>query len=689
MENQKLNINYYNKIDHQNKDSQNTNSKANYDISIVIVNYNVKDYLNQCLRSIENSKVKQQNSTLKIQTIVVDNNSTDNSITYLHKLFPNVLFIALNQNLGFSKANNIGFSHCDSKYTLILNPDTIISEDTLEVMFQYLENNKDIGLAGCKVLNPDGTFQLPCRRGFPTPWVAFTKLFGLQKLFPKVKLFAGYNLTYLNENETNEIDALIGAFMFVRTDILKQIKGFDEDFFMYGEDLDLCYRIHKLGHKIVYYPKTTIVHFKGESTKRSNIDELYHFFEAMKIYASKHYSKSKVFLQFLKFGINLRYLLANITKYKNDVKYIFSDLIITNFSLLAATKLAKGEFFWFPDYAYPKVFFIVPLIVILSKFSIGEYFEGNKSSLRIIYSQLISFFVLSSLTYFFKDYAFSRGVILLLIAFSTILMLNQLLLENHAKSNKSSKNKRILIVGNITEYFNFAKNIEQSDKNSKVIGFVYDSNTQISESQKNTNVITGIFDYLGHIDYLPKLIQDYFINEVIISNPNFDKKIYTSLKYKNLDFKDKFHFVTNYTELQLSRVQNALKLNINLVDNDIIPLRYKFFKRIIDITFSMFLLTIGIPLLYLFFKFDKNTIISLLRVFIGKYSLIGVELHNNIYRSSIDNNFKKGIITLNNVFLNSNNTDVLEKLDKLYIEHYNLSLDFELLIKFLVGKNGK
>ncbi len=669
-----------------------------YDISIVIVNYNVKDYLIQCLRSIDNSI-----SNLKIQTIVVDNNSTDGSIDFLTPLFPDVTFVQSSINLGFSKANNLGFKYSNSKYILILNPDTIISENTLDVMFEFMEANSNVGLAGCKVLNPDGSFQLACRRGFPTPWVAFTKLFGLQKLFPKSKLFAGYNLTYLDENETNDVDALIGAFMFVKTDLINQINGFDEDFFMYGEDLDLCYRIHKLGYKIKYLPQTTIVHFKGESTRRSNIDELHHFFEAMKIYAEKHYNNSKLFLMFLKCGINLRYLIANLNKFKKDIKYIFSDILIVNSLLLLSTKLLKGEYFWFPDYAYPLVFFVVPLVTLLSKFSIGEYFEGNKSTLRIIYSQLITFFALSSLTYFFKDYAFSRGIILLLILLSTILMIIQLLIENQLNKKKIGKNKRIIIIGDINKNSVILQNIENNEINSVIVGFVYNDKLKLNLSEFNleksdleksdlekSTKINHKYNYIGHIDYLPKLIQDYFANEIIVTNENINKQIFTNLKYKNLDFKDKFHFIDNYEELQVSRIQNEISLYVKLTDNDILPIRYRVFKRLFDVSISTFLLSIGFPLLYLFFEFDKNLIKSLILVLKGQKSIIGIEtINEKSLKSTIDNNFKKGIITLNNIFLKSEKQSIIEKLDKLYIEHYSISLDFELLIKYLVNKNGK
>lgn len=685
MNNNNLNNNNTLKISEINV-IENTQKQV-FDVSIVIVNYNVKDYLNQCLRSIQDSV-----HNLQIQTIVVDNYSTDNSIPILSPLFPNVIFISLNQNVGFSKANNIGFSYSNSKYTLILNPDTVLSTDTLQTMFDLMEQNINVGLSGCKVLNADGSFQLPCRRGFPTPWVAFTKLFGLQAIFPKVKLFAGYNLTYLDEDKAAEVDALIGAFMFVRTNLLKKINGFDEDFFMYGDDIDLCYRIHKTGYKILYYPQTTTIHFKGESTRRSNIDELYHFYEAMKIYTKKHYSSSKLFLLLLNLGINLRYFLAGLAKYKSDVKYILTDIFFVNSSLLIATKIVKGEFFWFPQYAYPKVFFIVPFITFFAKFSIGEYFEGGKSALRTIYAQLIVFFILSSLTYFFKDYAFSRGVILVLIALSTFVMLVTLFFDRKInignKFNSPRNHKRILIIGDKEKARDLVENIEIHEKNSEIVGFIYDYNYNYNIPSLDSYPKNNDYQYLGHIDYLPKILQDYLINEVIVTSAGFDKKMFTSLKYRNLDLKNKIHFISAYKDLQVSRVYNVIESNVKLSERDILPLRYRFYKRTFDIIVSLFFLTIGFPLLYLFSASGGKMRKEFSQVLKNSYSVIGVEICNEKNRSVVDNVFKKGIITLNNTFLNSEDIETVKMLDKIYTQHYSLSLDFELLIKFLVNKSG-
>lgn len=191
-------------------------------VSVLIVNYNVKDYLIQCLRSIELT-----DHGIPYEVVVVDNASADNSMDDVVPLFPWVKWIQLSENIGFGRANNKGLEYCSAPYVLFLNPDTIIARDTLLVMVRYLKEHPEVGLAGCKVLNPDGTFQLACRRGLPTPWASFCKLFGLQSLFPNSRVFAGYNLTYLLTNETYNVDALIGAFMMGPRDLILNMGGFD------------------------------------------------------------------------------------------------------------------------------------------------------------------------------------------------------------------------------------------------------------------------------------------------------------------------------------------------------------------------------------------------------------------------------------------------------------------------------
>ncbi len=275
------------------------------DVSVITVNYNVKEFVLNLVISLKKALIN-----FSYEIIVVDNASQDGSVEYLKEKFTDVTVIANSKNVGFGKANNQALEISKGKYILLINPDAIVREDTFTKMISFFERTKEAGLAGCKVLNPNGTLQLACRRGFPGPWTSFTKVSGLSTIFPKSKLFAKYNLTYLDENKTYEVDAISGSFMMLKRDVYEKVGGFDPDFFMYGEDLDLCYRIQKAGYKVYYVHDTEVIHYKGESTKRSSIDETKMFYDAMQIFVKKHLSTSFIVTFVLGVAINLRKFIA-------------------------------------------------------------------------------------------------------------------------------------------------------------------------------------------------------------------------------------------------------------------------------------------------------------------------------------------------------------------------------------------
>lgn len=254
-------------------------------LSVVIVNYNVKHFLEQCLYSVCRAAEKVQS----VEVIVVDNASSDGSVQYLENRFPNVLFIASEKNLGFARANNMAIRQSKGEYVLLLNPDTIVAENTFAQFVDFMDNNPDAGACGAYMLHTDGTFALESRRGLPTPFVAFCKMSGLTSLFPKSHIFGRYYMRYLNEFEVNRIEIVSGAYMFIRREALDKVGLLDEDFFMYGEDIDLSYRILKGGYQNYFLP-TPVLHYKGESTKKSSYRYTHTFYRAMHLFFKKHYS---------------------------------------------------------------------------------------------------------------------------------------------------------------------------------------------------------------------------------------------------------------------------------------------------------------------------------------------------------------------------------------------------------------
>lgn len=253
-------------------------------LSVVIVNYKVKYFLEQCLISALRAAQK-----VKTEIIVVDNASHDGSVEYLEPHFPGVTFIASDKNLGFARANNLAIRMSKGEYILLLNPDTIVAENTFADFVEFMDSHPKAGGCGAYMLRTDGTFALESRRGLPTPFVSFCKMSGLSSLFPKSHLFGRYYMRYLNEREVNNIEVISGAYMFLRREALEKAGLLDEDFFMYGEDIDLSYRILKSGYRNYFVP-SPILHYKGESTEKSSYRYVHTFYQAMHLFFKKHYS---------------------------------------------------------------------------------------------------------------------------------------------------------------------------------------------------------------------------------------------------------------------------------------------------------------------------------------------------------------------------------------------------------------
>ena len=268
-------------------------------LSVIILNYNVRYFLEQCVLSVQNAL-----ETIDGEIIVIDNNSPDDSCAMIKKRFRNVKLIQNSENVGFPKGNNIGVAQAKGEYICILNPDTVVAEDTFTKVLAFAQQQSDLGIVGCKLIDGAGNFLPESKRGVPTPWVAFTKITGLYKLFSGT--FGKYYAQHLNENQTGKVDILVGAFMFLKRDLYLEVGGFDEDCFMYSDDIDLSYRILQKGKSNYYFHETTVIHYKGESTIK---DETYmkRFQEAMNFFYKKHFnpdgSGSLLFSLFMKIGI--------------------------------------------------------------------------------------------------------------------------------------------------------------------------------------------------------------------------------------------------------------------------------------------------------------------------------------------------------------------------------------------------
>ena len=279
------------------------------DLSIIIVNYNTKDLTMQTIQAVIDTTHK-----TKYEIILVDNASSDGMVEAVRKGYLNVKVIVNTENLGFSKANNMGMKQSIGKYILLLNSDTKVLGNSIDKCFDYIDLHKDIGALGPKINLANGKFDHACKRGFPTPSASLFYMMKLDKLFPKSEKYGRYKMNYLSNDDINEVDSLTGAFMMVRNEVINKIGMLDEEFFMYGEDLDWCYRIKEVGYKVMYYPEAKIIHYKGQSSKKKRVKTIYEFHRAMYLFYNKHfYKKYNFFITLLVYiGIGIKLVLSYI-----------------------------------------------------------------------------------------------------------------------------------------------------------------------------------------------------------------------------------------------------------------------------------------------------------------------------------------------------------------------------------------
>ena len=263
-------------------------------LSVIILNYNVRYFLELCVLSVQKAL-----ETIDGEIIVVDNNSSDDSCLMMKQRFPNVKLIENKENSGFPKGNNIGVAQAKGEYICILNPDTVVAEDTFAKVLAFAERQKNLGIVGCKLIDGTGNFLPESKRGVPTPFVAFTKIFSLYRFS---NYFGKYYAQHLQENETGKVDVLVGAFMVMKRELYLEVGGFDEKCFMYSDDIDLSYMVLQKGKSNYYFHETTVIHYKGESTIKDGT-YMKRFQEAMNFFYKKHFKVSVFFSLFMKTGI--------------------------------------------------------------------------------------------------------------------------------------------------------------------------------------------------------------------------------------------------------------------------------------------------------------------------------------------------------------------------------------------------
>ena len=643
-----------------------SDNSQKYDLSVVIVNYNVVFFLEQCLNS-----VFAASKNLNVQIFVVDNNSVDGSINMLKENFSSVILIENKENVGFSKANNQAIKRANSPYVLLLNPDTVIEEDTFDKCIDFMNSNTDCGGLGLRMLDGKGNFLPESKRGFPSPSVAFYKIFGLSYLFPKSQKFGRYHLGFLSEFEVNEVDVLSGAFMLLRTLTLEKVGLLDERFFMYGEDIDLSYRIKLGGYKNYYFPETKIIHYKGESTKKSSVNYVFVFYKAMILFAKKHFSNKNANL--FSFAINLAiYMRASLSLINRFVKKIatpFLNAVLTYSALFFLADYWRNAAIQFPEY----VFYIsIPLYIfvfILFAWLIGVYDKGIRN--HIIWKATIfaSIFILVIYALLPKDWQFSRLFILtaslVFVLQHYLVLITQNLLKTHKIGLPSTPKKHFAIIGDQAEFIRVKKILELTYPTIESIIGVYIAKNFEEASGSNLQ--------------LNEIIQVHTINEIIYCAKDVSAKDIiegmTKIESQDIEFK-------------IAQPNTSYLIGSNSIDNsgDFYALNFSALskaenirsKRLFDFFFSIILLLLS-PILLVIIKFKVKFISNLFRILSGKKSFVGYLNQSDGTKTNLPI-IKPGILEPFSVS-EELSIDKKEELNLVYAKEYSFIFDFEVLVR--------
>ncbi len=587
-------------------------------LSIIIVNYNVKYFLEQCLYSVRNAC-----KNLSVEVFVVDNNSVDGSIALVKEKFPEVTLIANKSNTGFAVANNQAIRLAKGQYVLLLNPDTVVQEDTFDKCLSFMDEHLDAGGLGIKMVDGKGNFLPESKRGLPTPAVAFYKIFGLAKLFPNSKKFGQYHLTYLNKNQNHSVDVLSGAFMLMRKNVLDKIGLLDETFFMYGEDIDLSYRITQAGFKNYYFAESSIIHYKGESTKKSSVNYVIVFYKAMAIFAKKHFSSqnARLFDILIHLAIYLRATAAIVARFIKQLFFPAIDFLVICLGLFLIKdfyethfKLIQGFYSQhLINYAFPAYTLVWMMFSYLS----GGYDAPLKLS-RIIRGVLVgSAFILIGYSLLPEVYRFSRALILLgtswalLVYTFTRLLYRSFNIKRFRWYGKTIE-KRIAIVGDEEEFNRVSLLLQQTKLNPNYVAFVSNEANGVKHPK-----------YIGHFYQISEIISIHQINEIIfcaknISSQNIIQQM-LSLVTKGVEFK--IAPPESLSIIGSSHIDTAgdlYMIDINNVGRS--ENRRK--KRLFDISISILVL-VWFPILIWFQKHKGNFLLNALKVLLGLYSWVG------------------------------------------------------------------
>ncbi len=644
-------------------------------LSVIIVSYNVTHFLEQCLHSVHAAS-----SGIDTEIFVVDNASVDGSIQMVKDKFPGVICIANTENQGFAKANNQAIRKSKGEYILLLNPDTIVETDTFSKVIAFMDSHADAGGLGVRMVDGTGKFLPESKRGLPTPMVAFYKIFGLARLFPTSRIFGKYHLGYLDKDKTHQVDILAGAFMLMRKSVLNQVGLLDEAFFMYGEDIDLSYRILKAGYHNYYYPETRIIHYKGESTKKGSLNYVFVFYNAMIIFARKHYTakNAKLFALFINIAIYFRAFLSILSRVLKNIMLPLADaaLLFGGTTLLARIWEQHIIYPWGGHYPDKLYFLLIPLFITTWLTSI--YFSGGYDkpmSLWRSYRGLASGTLLILVIYALlpEHLRFSRSLIFTSTAWGMLaLSLSRLLM--HAmqipgyKLN-ATRSKRFAVVGAMPEAQRVANLLQNALSNPGFIGLI--------NSGKHSNVPK---EFIGNILQIKDIINIYQIDELIFCAKDMPAENIidqmSALQHTQVEYK--IAPPESMSIIGSNSIDTAGDLYIIDI-NSIGKFQNRRNKRVFDVGISLVLLA-SYPVTVFITGHPLNYLFNILKVLFGFRSITGYHPAPQGDHKLPD--IRRGIIyPTDGIEMQNPDPQLVSRLNLLYARGYTISNDFRLLYK--------
>lgn len=640
-------------------------------LSIIIVNYNVKYFIEQCLFSVQKAI-----EGISAEVYVVDNNSVDGSCELIKGKFPWVKLIENKKNTGFSVANNQAIRESTGEYVILLNPDTVVQESTFRKVLDFMDEHQNAGGLGVKMIDGKGHFLPESKRGIPTPQVAFFKMFGFSKIFPKSKLFSKYHLGYLDNNQIHQVEILSGAFMMLRKTVLDEIGLLDEDYFMYGEDIDLSYRIIKAGYKNYYYPDTTIIHYKGESTKKGSVNYVMVFYKAMIIFAKKQLSAkhSKLLTFLINIAIFIRAFIAIINRLvKQLVLPVLDGLLLYGGFVYLAYLWEQFKFDDLNYYPDEYIYYILPsyvLIWVLTLFFNRGYDKPLK--IKNALKGVLSGFLVIIVVYAFinEQYRYSRALIFLdtLWTFSAVLF-SRLVLHISGLEGfkiKFKRSKRIILAGDSGERERVKNLLYNTGLETNIVGYV--GQDRSSETEQ----------FLGQMDQLREVILIHKVDEIIfcLQDVSANQIISHMLQFSDVDVDFKIAPPEAISIIGSNSINTAGEL-YTLEINSVARTHNKRKKRVFDIAFSLFAIVCS-PFLIIFVRKPLQFLRNAFNVLFGTCTWVA-------YNREIDSDdlklpsLKKGIVAPINGELFSK--EIITRANIVYAKDYAIYNDFLILLK--------